>query len=149
MDVHDVPVETMDPLEFARLVKQMRGDELRGLMRGERRTAILDHLVAGMTSAFRPEVAGNTRAVVHWRIGDRPDGGADTYQMVIGDGRCVLSPSPSGEPQLTLSLDAADYVNLVTGNAHAVVLVMRGRMKTSGDLGLTARFPRFFAAPRP
>lgn len=149
MSIHDVRVEGLDPVEFARLVKRTPDNQLREVMRGGRRAEILDYLIGGMLSAFRPQVAGRTRAVVHWRIGDRPDGGVDTYQMVIADGICTLSPRVDGQPQLTLNLAAADFVHLVTGNAHAVMLVMRGRLKTRGDLGLTARFPNFFAAPRP
>ncbi|RIV40272.1 SCP2 sterol-binding domain-containing protein [Micromonospora radicis] len=149
MSIQDVRAEAMDPVEFARLVKGTPIDELRQVLRGERRGEILDHLIGGMPSAFRPEAAGRTRAVVHWRIGDRPDGGVDTYEMIIADGTCTLSPSADRQPQLTLNLAAADFVHLVTGNAHAVMLVMRGRLKTRGDLGLTARFPNFFAAPRP
>ncbi len=149
MSIHDVRVDGLDPVEFARLVKRTPDNQLREVMRGGRRAEILDYLIGGMLSAFRPQVAGRTRAVVHWRIGDRPDGGVDTYQMVIADGVCTLSPSADGQPQLTLNLAAADFVHLVTGNAHAVMLVMRGRLKTRGDLGLTARFPNFFAAPRP
>jgi len=149
MSIHDVQVEVMDPVEFARLVKRTPADELRQVLRGERRAEILDHLIGAMPAVFRPQVAGKTRAVVHWRIGDRADGGVDSYEMVIADGVCTLSPRADAQPQLTLSLAAVDFVHLVTGNAHAVMLVMKGRLKTRGDLGLTARFPNFFAAPRP
>ena len=149
MSINDVRVDVMEPVEFARLVKRTPVDELRQVLNGGRRSEILDHLIGGMPAAFRPEVAGKTRAVVHWRIGDRPDGGVDIYEMVIADGVCTLSARPDGRPQLTLDLAAADFVRLVTGNAHAVMLVMKGRLQTRGDLALTARFPKLFAAPRP
>jgi putative sterol carrier protein len=87
--------------------------------------------------------------VIHWRIGDRLDGGVDVYELVISDGACRLSPRPEGEPNLTLSLGAVDFLNVVTGNAHPVLLVMRGKLKTKGDLGLTAKFPNLFDVPKP
>ncbi|MEK8107794.1 hypothetical protein NKG94_27235 [Micromonospora sp. M12] len=83
-------------MEFAQLVKHTPDEELRQVLRGDRRAEILDHLIGGMPAVFRPQVAGRTRAVVHWLIGDRPDGGVDTYEMVIADGVCVLSPRAEG-----------------------------------------------------
>jgi len=139
----------MDPREFARLVKKAPANELRQLMQGERRSAILDELVSRMPSVFRADRAGSLDAVVHWRIGDRPDGGTDVYEMVIANGSCVLSDRAEREPRLTLTLGAVDFLNLVTGNRHAVVLVMQGRLKTKGDLALAARFPNLFDVPKP
>lgn len=149
MSIHDASPATMAPREWARLVKRTPTTELRKLMSGERRTVVLDEILTGMPAVFRSDVAGALEAVVHWRIGDRPDGGIDTYQLVIGGGRCELSPDVDRVPTLTLSLGGVDFLNLVTGNAHAVMLVMRGRLKTKGDLALTAKFPMLFDNPRP
>ena len=149
MTVDHADPATMDPLEFARLVKRTPADELRRLMHGERRRAVLTELVSQMPGVFRSDRAGSLAAVVHWRIGDRPDGGTDLYEMVIADGVCRVSDRPGGRPDLTLTLGAVDFLNLVTGNAHAVMLVMRGKLTTSGDLGLTAKFPSLLSPPKP
>ncbi|MGC1210924.1 MAG: SCP2 sterol-binding domain-containing protein [Micromonospora sp.] len=149
MTVNDTNPALLEPREFARLVKRTPASELRRLMRGEQRTAVLDELFARMPGVFRPDRAGALSAVIHWRIGDRPDGGVDTYQLVIADGTCELSPRPDAEPALTLSLGAVEFLQLITGNAHPVMLVMRGRLKTAGDLGVTAKFPTLFDVPRP
>ena len=149
MLANDADPATMDPLEFARLVKKAPASDLRRLMEGERRPAILGELVRRMPGVFRADRAGSVNAVVHWRIGDRPDGGTDVYEMVIADGTCVLSAKPEREPKLTLTLGAVDFLNLVTGNRHAVMLVMQGRLKTRGDLALAAKFPNLFDVPKP
>jgi hypothetical protein len=148
MNVDDNPA-TMEPREFARLVKKSSARDLLRLMQSARRTAVLDELFVRIPGVFRSDRAGTLAAVIHWQIGDRPDGGVDTYQMVIADGTCVLSPSPELTPRLTLTLGAVDFLNLVTGNAHPVALVMRGRMRTRGDLALTAKFPSLFDIPKP
>src|SRR5262249_34506002 len=122
MSVKDADPTTMTPIEFARLVKQMSTDELRGLMRGTRSKAILDELFVQMPSVFRRERAGTIDAVIHWNIGDRPDGGTDVYEIVISDGTCRLSPRADGKPKLTLSLSGVDFLNLVTGNANPMML---------------------------
>lgn len=149
MSISNVSPARMEPREFARLVKRTPTAELAQLMGGPRRQVVLDELVAGMVSVFRPEMAGALDAVVHWQIGGRPDGTVDVYEIVVSNGTCELSPAPSRQPRLTLSLDAVDYLNLVTGNAHPVLLVMRGRMKTKGDMRLSAKFPSLFANPKP
>ncbi|GIM81748.1 SCP2 sterol-binding domain-containing protein [Salinispora arenicola] len=140
---------TMDPREFARHVRAMSTDELETLMRGPRRRHVLDELLRRMPSALRRDRAKSIDAVVHWQIGDRPDGGTDRYQMVIAKGECELSSACDRAPALTLTLSGADFVRLVTGNVHAVMLVMKGRLATKGDLRLTAKFPNLFDIPKP
>jgi hypothetical protein len=149
MTIENADVATMDPLEFARLVKRSSSDELRRLVHGSRRGAVLDELVSQMPGVFRADRARGIEATVHWRIGDRLDGGVDVYEFVIADGTCVVSAQPAGTPRLTLSLGAVDFLRLVTGNAHPVMLTMRGRLKTRGDVGLTAKFPSLFDPPKP
>ena len=149
MTVNDTNPALLEPREFARLVKRTPAGELRRLMHGDQRTAVLDELFARMPGVFRADRAGSLDAVIHWRIGDRPDGGVDTYQLVIADGRCELSPRPEAEAALTLSLGAVEFLQLITGNAHPVLLVMRGKLKTTGDLAVTAKFPTLFDIPRP
>ncbi|MFJ6195025.1 SCP2 sterol-binding domain-containing protein [Micromonospora sp. NPDC092111] len=149
MTINDANPATMDPREFARLVKKTPTAELRQMMRSERRTLVLDELLTRMPGVFRADRARALDAVIHWVIGDRPDGGVDTYELVIASGTCALSPAPQAEPKLTLALDAVDFLNLVTGNAHPVALVMRGKLKTKGDLALTAKFPTLFDVPKP
>jgi putative sterol carrier protein len=144
----DVSPAAMDPREFALLVKKTPTAELRQLMHGERRTVVLDEVFERMPGVFRADRAGSLNAVIHWNIGDRPDGGTDVYELVIADGSCKLSPRPEHEPRLTLSISGVDFLNLVTGNAHPVALVMRGKLKTKGDLALTAKFPNLFDIPK-
>ncbi|MFC4146103.1 SCP2 sterol-binding domain-containing protein [Micromonospora mangrovi] len=140
---------TMDLLAFGRYVAGASAAELGRLVQGDGRTALLDRLFHSMPDVFRADRAGNLKAVIHWHVGDRVDGGADHYEMVIADGRCVVSPAPTGRPDLTLTLGAVSYLQLVTANAHAVALVVRGRLRTRGDLALTAKFPSLFDPPKP
>jgi putative sterol carrier protein len=148
MYADEVDPATTDPREYARLVRDTPTGRLRDLMHGSRRTAVLDELFSQMPGVFRADRAAGLEAVVHWSVGDRPDGGVDRYQMVIANGTCELSAVPDRQPRLTLALGAVDFLQLVTGNAHAVALVMRGKLKTTGDLGLTMRFPNLFDPPR-
>lgn len=149
MSAQDVYPATMDPRDFARVVKKTSNDELRQIMQDERRTVILRRIFGDMPGVFRADRAGPLDAVIHWHVGDRPGGGVDSYELVIADGTCVLSAAPEREPRLSLTLGAVDFIRLVTGNANPMMLFMRGRMKAKGDLGLATRFPNLFEIPRP
>lgn len=128
----------------AGVIKEASTDELSHLMAGERRSAILDALIRRMAEGFRPDRARTLTAAVHWRIAGRPDGRADVYELSIEEGRCAVSSVAHREPQLVFSIDATDFVRMVTGEVNAVALVLRGRLRSSGDMRLTARFPRLF-----
>jgi len=135
------------PEELARLVKQAPARQLRALLQGEGRSAMLTELVRRMPDAFRADRAGGLRAVIHWRIGDRPDGGHDAFQLSIANGACVVCETVDRIADLTLSIGAVEFLQMVTGNAHPVALVMRGKLRSKGDIALTATFPRLFDVP--
>jgi hypothetical protein len=147
MSANDAAGATMDPQEFAQLVKKTPTDELKQLMQGERRAEILDGIFSRMPGNFRPERAGATNAVIHWSVGDRPDGGLDTYELVIADGACTLSAKPEHDPKLALTIGAVDFLKVVTGGANPVTLFMTGKLKAKGDLGLAANIANLFDIP--
>jgi hypothetical protein len=140
---------SVDPQQFAQLVKSTPADQLKAALQSEHRTAILDEIFNRMVGLFRPDRAGNTNAVIHWNVGDRPDGGADTYELVIADGKCTLSPQPEHEPKLSLNLGAVDFLKVVSGNGNPVMMFMTGKLKAKGDLGLAANIANLFDIPKP
>jgi putative sterol carrier protein len=137
-----------DPLAFAQLVKNGSANELRQLMHGAHRRAVLEEIFTHMPDVFRPERAGSLDTVIHWNVGDRPDGGVDTFEVVIANGTCALSAQPQREPKLALNIGAVDFIRVVTGNANPLALFMRGKMKAKGDLGLATKIPHLFEPPR-
>ena len=148
MSVHDVNPATLEPREFAQLVKRSSADELRRLMTGEQRRDVLDAVFVRMPGVFRADRAGTTTAVLHWKVGDRPGSGADTYELVIADRTCTLSAAPDRPATLELSIGGVDFLKMVTGNANPVALFVLGKLKAKGDIGLTARVPNLFDVPK-
>jgi putative sterol carrier protein len=149
MDEIDISSFTsVDPAQFAQLVKTASPDQLSAVMRSDSRKPILDEVFRRMPSLFRPDRAGKTSAVIHWNIADRPDGGVDTYEIVIEDGACTLSESADREPKLSLSLGAVDFLKVVSGNGNPVMMFMTGKLKAKGDLGLAANIANLFDIPK-
>jgi hypothetical protein len=149
MSALDEAGSAMDPKEFAELVKKTPTEELKQIMRSERRTAVLDGVFARMPGTFRSERAGSANTVIHWIIGDRPDGGADTYELVIANGTCQLSPKPEHDPAVALTIGAVDFLKVITGNGNPVMLFMTGKLKAKGDLGMAANIANYFEIPKP
>jgi len=140
--------QSLDPKQFAQLVKSASADQLAEVMKSDQRKAVLDEIFRRMPTLFRADRAGSTNAVIHWNIGDRPDGGVDTYELVIADGTCTLSESPEREPKLSLTLGAVDFLKVVSGNGNPVMMFMTGKLKAKGDLGLAANIANLFDIPK-
>jgi putative sterol carrier protein len=139
---------SIDPKQFAQIVKSSSNDQLNAALAGDMRDKVLGAIFSGMPALFRADRAGSTNAVIHWTIGDGPNGSSDTYELVIADGTCVLSPKPEHEPKLALTLGAADFLKVVSGNGNPVMMFMTGKLKAKGDLGLAAKIADLFDIPK-
>ena len=73
---------------------------------------------------------------------------ADTYELVIADGACTLSPAAEADPKLAVTIGGVDFLQLITGNANPMMMFMTGKLKAKGDLGLAANLANLFDLPR-
>lgn len=138
----------VDPKQFAQLVKSTPDAKLAEVMKGDVRGKILDEVFGRMPSLFRADRAGSTNAVIHWSITDRPDGGVDTYEVVIENGACRVSDTPERDPKLSLTMGPVDFLKIVSGSANPVMMFMTGKLKAKGDLGLAANIANLFNLPK-
>ncbi|MGH3322012.1 MAG: SCP2 sterol-binding domain-containing protein [Streptosporangiaceae bacterium] len=148
VDIESVDFSEITPEQFAQLVSGASQSQLREVTEGEMRGKVLDEVFQRMGSRFRADKAAETRAVVHWRIGDRSDGGHDTYETVIEDGAFTVSGSPEREPRVTLTLGAVPFLELASGNANGMTMFMTRKLKVAGDLAFAATLMGFFDIPR-
>jgi putative sterol carrier protein len=139
---------SVDPQQFAQRIKSASSAELNDLMSGDQRGKMLDEIFGRFPAQFRADRAGNTNAVIHWNITGRPDGGADTYEVVIADGACTVSATPEQEPKLAVTVSGPDFLNLISGNANPMMMFMTGKLKAKGDLGLAANLANLFDLPK-
>ncbi|GIG88891.1 SCP2 sterol-binding domain-containing protein [Plantactinospora endophytica] len=139
---------SLEPKQFAQIVKSTPDDKLAEVMGGDKRDKILDAVFSRMPSLFRADRAGNTNTVIHWTITGRPDGGSDTYEIVIENGTCQVSETPAREPKLTLTMGPVEFLKIVSGGANPVMMFMTGKLKAKGDLGLAASIANLFDIPK-
>lgn len=86
--------------------------------------------------------------VIKWRIGDREDGGHDRWYVVLRDGRCETGRDLDVKPRVTLTLGALEFMQLVTGNADPLRMLITRRLRIRGDLIFAGRMQSFFTIPR-
>jgi SCP-2 sterol transfer family protein len=149
LDLEAADLARYSPQEFARIVKDLSKKELVALATGPARGRIVDEIFGRMRTSFKPETAGRLRALIRWRIAD--SGAPDAvYEMDIADGSCAVTEGlgEAWDPRLALTLTAADFARLCSGNASGVTLFMTGRLKVSGDLGLASSLTRYFDIPK-
>ncbi|MFI6758370.1 SCP2 sterol-binding domain-containing protein [Micromonospora sp. NPDC050417] len=139
---------SLEPKQFAQLVKSTPDAEIAALMKSDQRGMILDEIFNRMPTLFRADRAGATNTVIHWNISDRADGGVDTYEVVIADGACTVNGSPAQDPKLALTLGPVEFLKVVTGGANPVMMFMTGKLKAKGDLALASKIADLFNIPK-
>src|SRR3954454_16761071 len=110
-------IPQVDPAQFAASIATTPDEQLAEGMRSEMRGVILDQIFKQMVDHFEAEKAGQTEAVVEWRIGGRADGEHDSYRLVIQNGTCTLSAEKGEPPRVTFIIDGVDFLKLITNNA--------------------------------
>lgn len=138
----------IDVAAFARTVGETPDDQLAQGMSGEYRGAILDEIFGRAATHVRADRAADDDAVVHFHLTGRADGKSDFYELVIKHGAAQVNREPTGEPKLAVTVDAVDFLKLVTGNASGPALFLRGRLKARGNLLWGANLNSLFALPR-
>jgi SCP-2 sterol transfer family protein len=129
------PDDDLDALAFAAVVREASDGALEELMTADQdeREQILDAIFARAPARLRPDAPRDLHAVVHWRVGGRPAGGEDFYELVIRGGACTVRKAPVLEPHATVTIEATAFLRLVSGAVDAPLLASTGRLSVAGD----------------
>jgi putative sterol carrier protein len=94
-----------------------------------------------MPDRFKPDRARGVKAVIQYDI---TGVGGGTYHVGIADGKCTLSEGPAAAPNLTLTMVAQDWLDLLAGKLNGQMAFMSGKLKHKGDMSLLMRLPGMF-----
>jgi putative sterol carrier protein len=101
----------------------------------------MKQLVENHPKAFRPEAAEGINAVIQYVLTGEEAG---NYIINIGDGACTVAEGMAEAPNMTLTADAQDFKNVLTGKANGMQYFMMGKLKLAGDLNLAMKLTSFF-----
>jgi putative sterol carrier protein len=144
----EVDPAAVDSAAFVKAIKDTPDDQLAaGMADDQVRSLVLDGIFNQMAEHFDGKGAGDTEAVLEWKIFDKPGGGYDRYQVVIDKGQCRIEKDGEHSPRVTFKLKPVDFLKLVTGNAAGPMMFMTGKLKIDGDLMFAATVQSLFRIP--
>jgi putative sterol carrier protein len=71
-----------------------------------------------------------------------PEGGH--YLVKIRDGRCVVEEGTHADPQVVFSMGSEDFVKIFSGELSGPAVMMSGRLRVTGDIGLAMQLKSLF-----
>ncbi len=101
----------------------------------------LEKIFEGMPKAFVAEKAAGVKATIQLNLSG--EGGGDWF-IKIADGQLSTSAGKAEGADMTLSLEASDYIAMTKGEANPMNLFMAGKIKLEGDMGLAMKFQEMF-----
>ena len=94
-----------------------------------------------MTGRFKPEKAAGMSAVIQYEITGE---GGGTWSATIKDGACAVKEGGATSPNLTLTMSAQDWLDLLGGKLSGQMAFMSGKLKLKGDMGLAMKVGGMF-----
>jgi putative sterol carrier protein len=137
----------MGPEEFVGVLKSASDKDIKEAMAGPTRLVVIDSIFEHMPKMFRADRAGEMRANTHWSI--TADGGpSDDWTVLIADGQASSTRGHEGDPSVSLTMGPLEFIKLVTKTGNPVMMVMMGKVKIKGDMGLAANVGNLFDVPK-
>lgn len=103
--------------------------------------ASVSDIFAQMPDRLDPEGAAGLDVVIQFDLAG--DGGG-VWHCAIRDGACTVTEGAHDEPTMTVSMEAADYVELTAGTLDGMTAFMTGRLRIAGDMGLAMQMQNVF-----
>ncbi len=106
--------------------------------------AAVKEIFSAMPANINADAAKGMSSVIQFNLGG--DGGGN-YYVEIKDGTAKVSEGSHASPNMTMTLAAQDYVDLITGKLNGQMAFMSGKLKIAGDMGLAMKMQTLFKRP--
>ncbi|GBD26998.1 hypothetical protein HRbin30_02342 [bacterium HR30] len=97
-----------------------------------------------MPANLNADAAKGMNAVIQFNL--TGDGGGN-YYVTIKDGTCTVTEGTHQSPNMTMTMAAQDYVDMITGKLNGQMAFMSGKLKIAGDMGLAMKMQSLFKRP--
>jgi putative sterol carrier protein len=133
---------------FGRVVRDASPERLEQLMRSPARKPLLDGIFWQMPKQMDAEQAEGLTTSIRWILTGRADSGVDTYQLEIANGRArTIRGAPGPDARLTITIDAVEFLRLISGNSDPMQAYFQGRIQLAGDIMVAAKLAALFRTP--
>jgi len=97
-----------------------------------------------MSQNLNADAAKGMNSVIQFNL--TGDGGGN-HHVIIKDGACTVSEGTHASPNMTMTMAAQDYVDMITGKLNGQMAFMSGKLKIAGDMGLAMKMQSLFKRP--
>src|SRR5438034_6845722 len=97
-----------------------------------------------MPANFNADAAKGMNSVIQFNLSG--DGGGN-YNLVIKDGTCSVNEGTHASPNMTMTMAAQDYVDMITGKLNGQMAFMSGKLKLAGDIALAMKMQDLLKRP--
>ncbi|HEY5670607.1 MAG TPA: SCP2 sterol-binding domain-containing protein [Anaerolineales bacterium] len=101
----------------------------------------VEQLVRNHEKAFKPEAAEGVDAIIQYHLTGEEGG---DWIINIHEGKCKVAQGVAENPKMTLTAEAQDFKDVLTGKANGMQYFMQGRLMLAGDLNLAMKLTTFF-----
>jgi putative sterol carrier protein len=96
-------------------------------------------LMERMPGAFLADKAEGVDATIQFHLGEGGD-----WICTIKDQNCTVEPGTVEDPNLAVTADEADYIDMITGKLNAMTAIATQKVKLKGDLNLAMKYMNLF-----
>jgi putative sterol carrier protein len=101
-------------------------------------------IFAEMPKNINADAAKGMNSTIQFNLAG--DNGGQWY-VNIKDGKAEVQEGTAPSPNMTLSMSAQDYVDMIMGKLNGQMAFMSGKLKISGDMGLAMKMQSLFKRP--
>jgi putative sterol carrier protein len=101
-------------------------------------------IFGAMPGQLNADAAKGMNSVIQFNL--TGDGGGE-YNVAIKDGACSVNQGAHASPNMTMTMAAQDYVDMITGKLNGQMAFMSGKLKIAGDMGLAMKMQSLFKRP--
>lgn len=94
-----------------------------------------------MEGNFNSDKAAGMKAVYQWDITGE---GGGKWHAEIADGKCAVKEGAHASPNITITVAAKDWLDIVNGKLDGQMAFMSGKLKVKGDMSLAMKLKTLF-----
>ena len=104
----------------------------------------IQDIFSKMPDQINADAAKGMSSVIQFKLSG--EGGGD-YYVEIKEGTAKVGQGTHASPNMTMTLAASDYVDLIMGKLNGQMAFMSGKLKIAGDMGLAMKMQTLFKRP--